>query len=218
MRRLPLRSPSSGFRRESDLSAMRPDPLMTIDELSESFYEDLNGHIVTVGMDDAEYRVFFECDDWRDYTTRRRFEIIFEDVAEVTVSPSGCGFIQASGEHPLLWQHNADSFSMFLSSAPSEPFEVLGRIYEAHARLLAGWREMSDYWHADSQLLLGGFGLLADGPRPVIDEYAKVISGALCYSIVHSHRPSGGYRLALFDKSYVIFRRVSVIEHGLASS
>lgn len=191
--------------------------MITFDELSEAVYEDLNGRIVTVSTDDKEYHVLFECDDWRDYDRRRRFELVFEDVPEATARPSATGGLLAADEHPILWQHNDEHVSLFFSSAPSEPTELVGRLYEAHTRLLGDWRALAEYLHANSQLLRGGHGLLAQGPKRVIDEYASVVGDTLRYSIVHGHTPRGGYRVVLFDECYVVFREVSVIERESAT-
>ncbi len=191
--------------------------MITFEELSEAVYEDLNGRIATVCTSEKGYHVFYECDDWVDYDRRRRFELVFEGVPEATATPSDCGSIHATSEHPLLWDHNEEHVFMFFSSAPCDPFELVGRLYEAHAHLLGGWRAFANYLHADSELLHSGFGLLAEGPRRVIDEYAKVIGDALRYSIVHGHTPRGEFRGVLFDECYVIFRSVSVIEHELVA-
>ena len=195
----------------------QPRRTMTFDELSESVYEDLNGRIVTVTTDYKTYRVIFECQDWGDYDRRRRFELIFEDVPEATATPSGCGCFHVTDDHPLLWQHNDETVAMFFSSASSAPLDLLGRLYEAHSALFGGWRELSDYWYAGSELLRVGYGQLADGPRRAIEEYARVVGDALCYSIVPGHTPRGRYRVVLFDECHVVCRNVSVIEHELAA-
>jgi hypothetical protein len=190
---------------------------MTFDELSESVYEDLNGSIATVSTDARTYRVIFECDDWCDCDRRRRFELVFDDVPEATATPSSCGSLHVADEHPLLWQHNDESVSMFFSTASPDPFALLGRLHEAQAALFSGWRELSAYWRAGSELLRCGNGRLADGPRRAIDEYARVVGDTLRYSIVNGHTPRGGYRVVLFNRRYVICRSVSVIEHELAA-
>jgi len=190
---------------------------MTFDELSESVYEDLKGHIVTVSNDGITYRIIFECDDWRGHERRRRFELAFQDVAEANATPSMCEHFHIVDEHPLLWQHNDESVSMFFSSALSEPQTLLGQLYEAHAAMFGGWRELSDYWYAGSGLLRAGYGLLAEGPRRVIDEYARVVGDSLRYSIIHRHSPFGKYRVVLLNDCYVVCSSVSVNEEELSA-
>jgi hypothetical protein len=188
--------------------------MITFDELSEAVYEDLNGRIVSVSTDQQAHHVLFECDDWRrDHDGQRRFELVFRDVPEATATPSVSGGIHAAHEHPLLWQHNDEHVSMFFSSSPSQPLELLGALYEAHSRLLGGWRELGDYLHASSELLRGGHGLFAKGPKRIIDDYSRVVGDRLHHAIVHGHTPRGGYQVVLFDECYVICQSVSVVEH-----
>ena len=187
--------------------------MISFEELSKAVYEDLNGYIDTVTSDQMGYHVWFECDDWKDHDSRRRFELVFQDVVEATVTPAALDYVFARDEHPLLWQHNDEHVSMFFSSSPQRPKELVGRLYEAHQRLLAGWRTVPEYLHADSELLAGGRGLLARGPKRVIDVYATEIGNTLRFSIVAGHKPPGGYRVILFEQCYVICRSVSVIEH-----
>lgn len=187
--------------------------MISFEEFSDAVYEDLSGRITTVTSDQKGYHVWFECDDWEGNDRRRRFELVFQDVVEATATPSGVDAIYAVDEHPLLWQHNDEHVSIFFSSSPARPCELVGRLYEAHHRLLRGWRELADYLHANSELLGGGRGLFARGPKRVIDQYAAVIGDSLQFSIVADHKARGGYRAILFDECYVICRSVSVVEH-----
>jgi len=186
--------------------------MITFKELSEAVYEDLNGHIVTVSDDDKGYRILFRCNDWHDLKKTRQFELVFDGVQESNATPSASGGLRLLEEHPLLWQHNSEHVSMFFSSAPSRPLEMIGHLYEAHTRLFGRWREFTDYLRADLELLRGGQGLLARGPKRAIQEYAKVIGNELRHSIVQGHTPRGGYRVVVFDECYVVCRDVSVIE------
>src|SRR5687768_17339095 len=93
---------------------------MTFEELSASVYEDLNGRITAVTTVKDSYHVTFECNDWRDYDLGRRFELIFSGVVEATATPSSCGSVQMADDHPLLWEHNDDSASLFFSSPPPD--------------------------------------------------------------------------------------------------
>jgi hypothetical protein len=192
--------------------------MITFDELSQAVYEDLEGEVLSVTKDGQALRIIFECDDWRNHKGRSRFELLCDGVAESTATPSQSGTVHLSEEDPLLWQHNEENVSLFFSSAPSEPFELLGRLYDAHVRLFGGWsqwsasREFRDYWHADADLLRAGNGRLAEGPKCVIDEYVKVIGNRLRYSIVHGYTPSQAHRVLLFSECYVVCRSVAVTE------
>ena len=186
--------------------------MIELEELSEAVYEDLNGQIVTVSVARDLYRVFFECDDWNNYDRRRRFELAFNDVPEATATPSSSGFLESVVDHPILWQHNDPHAAMFFSSPPMNALELIGRMHEVHEALFGKWPRQ-EYRHANSKLLAGGHGLLAQGPLKVIDAYSSAIGDDVRYTVIPSYTPRGGYRLMLFDECYVVFRDVEIIEH-----
>jgi hypothetical protein len=188
--------------------------MIGFEELCDSIHEDLNGRINLVAWDRERYRVEFECDDWENYDRRRRFDLLFSDMPEATVAPSLSDSITVLDSHPLLWQHNEPHQSMFFSSRPPNPRELVGRLYEVHQRLFGHWRSLADCLHADAELLSKGHGLLAQGPQPVIEEYAKAIGDQLRHSILSAYVPRGGYQLALFDSAFVVFREVHVTERS----
>ena len=191
---------------------------MTIKELSKAVYEDLNGRIVSVSDEEETYRIVFECDDWESHNKPRRFVLSFFDVPEATATPSFSGGVQVTDDHPLLWNHNEEHVSLFFSSVATNPMELMCELYEGHSRLLDGQRKLTDYLHADRRLLNLGHGLMAQGPRRVIEEYAKIIGDRLRYSIVQGYKPRGGYRVALFDECFVVFRENSVAELSIAAA
>jgi hypothetical protein len=191
--------------------------MITLEKLCESVYEDLNGRVIAVQSDLDTYRVIFECDDWNDYEQRRRFEFAFSVVLESTVTPSYCDCLEVLDDHPILWRHNNEHFEAYFSSSPSNPLELIGRLYEAHERQFGGWRQLDEYLHANSVILAGGHGLLAKGPKQVVDEYLAAIGDRLRYSIVRGHTPQGGCRIMLFDNYYVVFRDVEVVEREITS-
>jgi hypothetical protein len=189
---------------------------MTFEELSEAINEDLNGQVVSVARDVAGSAVImFECDDWEQGSRRRRFDLVFENVLELTASPSYLCGLHGTSDHPLLWNYNDDNSTLYFSSSPANPFELVGELYESHSRLLQGWRPLSDYLHANSALMCQGYGQFAAGPRRVIDEYARILGDRCRWSIIRGHTPTGGCRVVLLDRRYVVCRHVSVVEREL---
>jgi hypothetical protein len=186
--------------------------MIGFEELCDAVYEDLNGRINLVAWEMERYRIQFECDDWETYDRRRQFDLLFSDVPEAIATPSLSDSLEALDNHPLLWQHNEPHQSMFFSSRPPNPSELVGRLYEVHQRLFGTRRHLADYLHADAELLSNGHGLLAQGPKPLIEEYVKAIGDQLRHSILPSFVPRGGFRLALFDTSFVVYGKVEVVE------
>ena len=190
---------------------------MTFEELSESFLEHLEGRIVAVDHQAGVSVIRIQCLDWNPGRELREFDLEFSEVVEADVLPSECGSIYACDEHPLLWDHNQQQASMFFSSVPKQPFELLGRIYQAHERLLEGWRPLSSYFSAGFDRMKVGYGLFAQGPQRVMEAYSEAVSGLVLDSIVPGHTPRGGKQVVFFDKQFVICREVSVIERSSES-
>ena len=173
---------------------------------------DLDGRILAVNHRSGFSIIRFQCHDWNPGSRLREFELTFSGVLEAVVSPTHCGSIHSSDDHPLLWKYNHQTASMYFSTAPRDPHEVIGRAYEAHERLLQGWRPFSDYWSANSARLKGGHGLLASGPRRVIEAYSAAVAELLLTSIVSELSPAGVMCAVMLDECFVICRSVSVIE------
>jgi hypothetical protein len=181
---------------------------MTIEELTASHYEDLSGRVISVAANAQAYKIRFECTDWEELSRTRVFDITFNEVVESSVTPEPVEGIQIPDDHPLLWKHNCEHVSIFFSSIPPQPFELLGRLYETHLRIFEDSRPMSDFVHADSKILSSGCGLLAQGPKPLMEEFAAVLAQtpAVRFTIVHAFTPAGNCRLILFDQKFIIFK------------
>jgi hypothetical protein len=185
---------------------------MTFDELSEGLYEDLDGRIVAVNHRTGSSTIRFQCHDWNPGRRLREFDLTFSGVVEAVVSPTRCDSIHSSDDHPLLWKHNDQTAGMYFSTAPRDPYEVIGRAYETHERVLQGWRPFSDYWSVNSERLKVGHGLLALGPRRVIEAYSAAVADLLLASTVLHFSPGGGMCAVMLDRCFVICRSVSVVE------
>ncbi len=185
---------------------------ITIEELCESVYEDLNGLIQVVSSEADSYRIRLSCDDWNDYTLRRRFDLICNEVVESTATPSFSSGVEFVDADPILWDHNTEHVSVYFSSRPESPEELLGKLFGVHEQLYRGKRELTRYLHADCKLLRDGYGLLAEGPRNVMDAYSNAIGDQLRLSMVKSRSPSARYRALLFDSCFVVCKKVEVAE------
>jgi hypothetical protein len=190
---------------------------MNIEELSEVVYEDLNGRIVSVDYRDDTLTVTYECDYWKDPNKRVSFRLVCSDVAESTACPCVSETLRWTVEHSLLLNHNDTHGSLFFSSAPHNPHEVVGLLYQTHEDLFQGWRPLRDYInHGDktAQILAAGTGVLAEGPVSVLELYQKTIAHLLRTNIAISYTPHGGCKAILFDDCFIVCKTVEVREQS----
>lgn len=191
---------------------------MNIEELSKEVHVDLNGQITKVNRSDDVF-IHFQCNDWHDHETTRKFIITCKGVVEADVRESFSGDIEFKSQHPLLWNHNEPHGYLYYSSEPKNRYEILGRIWEAHEIQFGGWRPLTDYantYHAGQfiKFCSGTNGQLAQGPKPILDVYAKAITGLIETNYVSSHNPKGGFKALIFDNGFVICKSVAVAELG----
>lgn len=103
---------------------------MNIEELSEAVYEDLNGRIVSADHQDDTITLVYECDYWKDPDKRVSFLLRCTKVAETTVCPGVSEGLWWTTEHPLLLNHNEQHGSLFFTSKPTNPHEIVGVLYQ----------------------------------------------------------------------------------------
>lgn len=189
---------------------------MKIEELSENLYEDLNGRISGVESSD-NLIIQFECDDWNGFESTRFFKIICEDVVESDVYPTNTSNVEYNKTHILLWDHNEPRGSLFYSSEPKSKHELLGKIWEIHEELHGGWRPLTDYLNTYNSGTKIGFcegsnGLLANGSKPLLEQFQIAIDNYIKNNLVISFTPKGGYKALVFDECFAICKSVKVIE------
>lgn len=189
---------------------------MYIEELSDNLREDLKGQITQVNFGHS-LEIHFQCDDWRTNDVRRHFVISCHDVVEQEVKVSSSYEIDLLSQHPLLWNHNEPHGYLYYSSEPNNRYEVLGILYEAHEHVFGGWRPLSDYanTYLGGELIdfcMGNNGLLAYGPKPIIDVYENAVADLLKTNYVPSYKPVGGFKALIFTSGFVICQSVVVTE------
>lgn len=185
---------------------------MLIQDLSEHLYEDLNGQVVSMVKSNLGLLVTLECDDWENKMPRRRFLLSCADVRESTLAVSSVGWVKLVSEHPVLLAHNSEHSELFFSSAPVNPFEVIGRLMETHSTFYGHWRKLSEHLQASSVTLSGGHGLIARGPHLVMKRYAAAIDSLLEVNIVHSYEPKNKFKALIFEREFLVCGRIEAME------
>lgn len=98
------------------------------------------------------------------------------------------GQIELLDEHPLLLPHREVHEQLFISSAPSNANAVAGDLWLAHRAATADWFAPESFFNPNVSLVIlleAGSGLLAEGPRSILEAYEEVLSfhGVRCNRI-----------------------------------
>jgi len=186
---------------------------MNIELLSDKLYEDLNGQITRVEHGDS-LEIYFECNDWDDLNSIRKFKITCVNVLESEIQSCFSGEIEFTEKHHLLWKHNEPHGYLYYSSEPENSYEVLGRIWEAHEIACEGWRPLSDFINTGHNVGFcnGQNGQLAHGPLPLLNAYQKAINGKMKTNYVPSYQPKGGLKVLMFDTCFVVCKSLVIEE------
>ncbi|MEY4588258.1 MAG: hypothetical protein RL497_334 [Pseudomonadota bacterium] len=189
---------------------------MEIENLIEEFHNGLNGRITAVELGDS-VSVYFECDDWIKENVVRKFKITCISVKESTVAISAVDSIDFTQSDPVLWNHNEEHGYLYYSSECENNYELLGRLWEAHEKVYAGLRPLSECINATKsgghiEFCKGAFGQLAAGPRPILNVYEVVIANKLATNFVPSYKPEGGFSALFFDNLFIVCKVVVVEE------
>ncbi|HKR60209.1 MAG TPA: hypothetical protein VJS64_10790 [Pyrinomonadaceae bacterium] len=128
---------------------------------------------------------------------------------ESNLAPGSYAHLDVSKDHVLLWHYIQPYFLTSFYGKSAERLAVVGALFERHVDLVGDWIPFRRYLNSEvrlSELIGGSFGMLADGPEPLIAAYEEVMQ---CYGFSTSRHKSNRPRDAMlsvmiFDESYVI--------------
>jgi len=127
--------------------------------------------------------------------------------------------LQLSDDHVLLLPHMAARTSTSFYGKVEDPLAVVGALCERHRKIAGDWIPFHRFLNVDinlTELIAGGFGMLAEGPEPFILAYEDVLrQHGFSTSHLDPTKPvyAGGNELLgpkdsvsvlLLDESYVI--------------
>ncbi|WP_133406886.1 hypothetical protein [Parashewanella tropica] len=186
---------------------------MNIETLCNNIYEDLDGYISAIESTYMGISFIYETDHWEEHDKRVRLRIECEDVAESTLNIEAGGSFQLVTEHPILDEYTGESGTLFFSSKPNNPYEVIGSLYTAHESYFKGWRNLSKYLNTNipiTDLLNSGNGSLASAPIPILELYKNALSELLNVNIIKSHNNESGFKMLIVENTYVVCKRFNV--------
>lgn len=114
--------------------------------------------------------------------------------------------------HPLLLAHHHDEVELYFQGALADAYGAIGRLYAEHTSKVHGWISFDAFLNKSMplpQLLAAPSGILARGPRPLLETYQTVLEEAGCRcSLVHGEPAEEGARddlsVFIFGSSYVV--------------
>ena len=197
--------------------------MITIENLIDNFHEDLNGQITKLSSRNGDLSVCFECDSWIDTESRMSFNILCHDFLEKDLQIGFADIIDFTDNHQVLWPYHCEHAHLYFSSPPKNSYEIVGRLFETHERLMQGWKPFKAYinysYNSDLPgLLEGGYGLLANGPKILLKEYAKAIGNKMKLNIITSfnrlYDSSKPFKALIFDDGFIVCKGITVIENS----
>jgi hypothetical protein len=141
-----------------------------------------------------------------------RYAFEFAGVCDATVVVGGIEEITVRNDHPVMWDYSERHENIYFSEAPSNPYEIIGRLFEAHKAVMHDWRPFAKYLSASSDVLTGGYGMLATGPVSLMTKYREATAGHLGTYSVFARDPKNQYQTVFFDDYYVIAANFTIKE------
>jgi hypothetical protein len=132
---------------------------------------------------------------------------------------NGGGLNFHEGDHIALRLLSEETADLYFNGTAKDPYSILGRLYEEHRNVCDDWKPFDAYinrhWPS-SELLAGGYGLLASGPKFLLECYSVILLKAGLNPRIANCMPakywngsnwidqSAPLKLLQFGESYVI--------------
>jgi hypothetical protein len=107
-----------------------------------------------------------------------RWRIVCSGVREDRLSLGNSHYFELSDDHVLLWPHASRRTLTSFYGRCENPSAVAGALYERHRELAGKWIPFDRFLNPGvrlTKLIDGGFGMLAEGPEPLILAYEDVM-------------------------------------------
>jgi hypothetical protein len=146
------------------------DELLDITQLTDfEDYGSLRLNYAESNEDEVKLSLEVCADEFPDI--HRRWEVVCSGVKEHSLSLGYCYDLQCSADHVLVMQLTAPQTSTSFYGRVEEPLVIVGALYECHRKLSCGWIPFHRFFNSGvelPELIGGGFGMLAEGPAPLI--------------------------------------------------
>lgn len=120
-------------------------------------------------------------------------------------------YVNEETDHVLKWEHTRPWCSVTFHGEIAYPYAAIGRLYEAHVKLVEKWIPFDKYFNMFNQmnvLLSSGFGLLAEAPRPLARAYASALrESGIQVGVSEGQERNRAVEVLIFGNGYVVANR-----------
>jgi hypothetical protein len=209
-----------------------------IEKVQSIDFEDY-GTFEIVSAEFAVDKIVLNCsvsiDDGADLSLNEKWQVECLGMVDHSLSLGFVDSIHFFDEHPLLIPYTETIRRLSFIGKAADPTAVVGSLYKAHHEIVGGWFPFKEYLNGFeiTEMIEGGFGVLAEGPASLIAAYDEVLKRfGIRTTITDDREPTywdDGLRLRSYnalsalvlDESYLIAERFNadhVLKHDESGS
>lgn len=173
-----------------------PDELARV-LASEDFADD--GGVAVAGVHwsgDTSCTLLLDVHTGQEVEPRQAWAVTCHDIRDSSVAREWAHDLSLTDEHPLLLGYQYPHATLAFRGRAAQTQSAVGALWLAHASVTQGWIPFGRYlnpWVELGDLLASGSGVLADGPRPLLERYAAALSDQQVDTTVFKERPAKRY-------------------------
>jgi hypothetical protein len=173
-------------------------------------YEDYGSlHVTSIEWRDGDLLLTLDLTADEEPDIPKDILITCRSVRKSNLAPGYYQDLVISQDHVLLWHYTLPYALISFYGKAVEPLAVVGALFERHVEIAQDWIPFQKYVNSClplSELIKGTFGMLADGPEPLVVGYEDVMQR---FGFSTSHHRSivpldASLSVIMFDESYVI--------------
>ena len=104
------------------------------------------------------------------------WEVECVDFLEHELSLGQCEGVDLQFDHIFLWSYIYPHASVSFYGEADDHIAVVGALYERHLELVGDWIPFGRFMNGNTiEMIRGRYGMLAEGPMPLIESYAQVL-------------------------------------------
>lgn len=142
-------------------------------------FEDFGSLVLTRAVwSESVITLSLEMSSDEDPKVHPRWQVLCSGVKEDCLSLGYHYDLQLSDDHVLLWPHAARTSALSFYGKAENPAAVAGALYQRHSELAGKWIPFYRFLNSGvelTELISGGFGMLAEGPEPLILAYEEAM-------------------------------------------